>query len=84
VEKECYNKGDASDYECALNKAIEAFAGDRVNDGIDDSSDDCAKQTLPQRSDYIIPIHNSLSLMIFPSGVAAHDQSFHAPRSKHT
>jgi hypothetical protein len=66
VEKECHNKGDASDYECALNKAIEAFAGDRVNDGIDDSCDDCAKQTLPQCSDYIIPIHNSLSLMIFP------------------
>jgi hypothetical protein len=66
VEKECHNKGDASGYECALNKAIETFAGDRVNDGIDDSSDDCAKQTLPQRSDYIVPIHNSLSLMIFP------------------
>jgi hypothetical protein len=65
VEKECHNKGDASDYECTLNKAIETFAGDRVNDGVDDSSDDCAKQTLPQRSDYIIPIHNSLSLMIF-------------------
>lgn len=47
MEKECYNEGDASDHECALNKAIEAFAGDRVNYGIDDSSDDCAKQTLP-------------------------------------
>ncbi len=66
VEKECYNEGDASDHECALQKAIEVFAGDRVNDGIDDSSDDCAKQTLPQRSDYITPIHNSLSLMMLP------------------
>ena len=66
VEKECHNKGDASDHECALNKAIEAFAGDRVNDGINDSSDNCAHETLPERSNYIVPIHNSLSLMILP------------------
>ena len=49
--KECYNEGDASDHECALNKAIEALAGNRVNDGIDDASDDCTNHTLPQRSD---------------------------------
>lgn len=64
VKKECHNKGDASDHECAPKKAIEAFAGDHVNDGIDDSSDDCAYQTLPQCSDDIVPIHNSLSLRI--------------------
>ncbi|MBA2287126.1 MAG: hypothetical protein H0W02_16760 [Ktedonobacteraceae bacterium] len=42
VKKECHNKGDASNHEGPLNEAIEAFAGGRVNDGIDDSSDDCA------------------------------------------
>ena len=47
VEKECHNKGDASDHECALNKAIKAFAGDLENYSIDDSSDDCANQALP-------------------------------------
>jgi hypothetical protein len=47
VEKECHDEGDASDHECALNKAIKAFAGDRENYGIDDSSDDCADQAQP-------------------------------------
>ena len=51
VEKECHDEGDASDHECALDKAIEAFAGDRENDRIDDSSDDCARQAQPQCSD---------------------------------
>ena len=51
VEKECNDEGDASDHECALDKAIEAFAGDRENYGIDDSSDDCARQAQPQCSD---------------------------------
>jgi hypothetical protein len=69
VEKECHNKGDASDYECAMNKAIQAFAGDCVNDDIDDASDDCTKQTLPQRSDHITLIHSPLFLMLFPWGL---------------
>ena len=51
VEKECHDEGDASDHECALDKAIEAFAGDRENERIDDSSDDCARQAQPQCSD---------------------------------
>jgi hypothetical protein len=51
VEKECHDEGDASDHECALDKAIEAFAGDRENYRIDDSSDDCARQAQPQCSD---------------------------------
>ena len=51
VKKEGHHEGDASNHKCALNKAIDTFAGDRVNDGIDDASADCADQTLPQRSD---------------------------------
>ena len=51
VEKECHDEGDASDHECALDKAIEAFAGDSENERIDDSSDDCARQAQPQCSD---------------------------------
>jgi hypothetical protein len=51
VEKECHDEGDASDHECTLEKSIEAFAGDRENEGIDDSSDECARQAQPQCSD---------------------------------
>ena len=51
VEKECHDEGDASDHECALDKAIEAFAGDHENDRIDDSSNECARQAQPQCSD---------------------------------
>ena len=51
VQEECHDEGDASDHECALDKAIEAFAGDRENYRIDDASDDCARQAQPQCSD---------------------------------
>lgn len=51
VEKESYDEGDASDHECARDKAIEALAGDRENYCVDDSSDECARQAQPQCSD---------------------------------